>query len=98
MLLSSEVDAQRAGRMAGDLLVIVGESDTRKTTLTTDAVRAHLRRFPERRARYVVLPRCDYALCDTTSARWTGLDGLEGSCEVPRRVYAEFEKFLRKTR
>lgn len=100
VLLSSRAAGGEAGRMAGDILVVVGESaapDERRAA--ENAVRTHRELYPRRNARSVVLPKTDVALCDTTGANWRGWGGMPGSCVIPGelpRIVAEFLRGLPK--
>lgn len=96
VLLSSTVSSQTAGRMAGDLLVIIGESDEeQQAAVGAAAVSIHRRNYPDRRAEAIVVPGADHTLCDTTAAGWTGWDGMPGTCKVPQQVYDAVDRFLR---
>jgi|GEM_PF-1195217 len=97
ILLSSDVGSQSAGRMAGNLLVIIGESDgTERSSIAGGAVSVHRRDYPDRQAEAMVVPRADHALCDTTVAGWSGWAGDPGSCVISRQVYDAIDRFLRQ--
>jgi pimeloyl-ACP methyl ester carboxylesterase len=96
ILLSSTVRSRFARRMAGDLLIVIGESDSAaQLSAARGAVAAHRRNYGERSAEALVVGRADHALCDTTVARWAGWTGMPGSCVLPREVYDAVDRFLR---
>lgn len=96
VLLSNTVSSQAAGRMAGNLLVIIGQSDeAEESAISSAAVSVHRRNYPDRAAEAMVITDADHALCDTTLEGWRGWVGTPGSCEVPRQVYDAVGRFLR---
>jgi len=98
VLLSSELTPAAATRIPGDLLVIVGESDSGNQSLTRGVTQFHRRAFPDHDVQTMIVPGADHALCDTTRTEWQGYEGLPGTCHVSDEVYDSIAQFLRRAR
>ncbi len=96
VLLSNRADASEAGRMAGHLLVVVGESaSTDENRAGENAFRTHRESYPQWNARYLMVPNADVALCDTTTSGWRGWQGLPGSCRFSPEISRAISELLR---
>jgi pimeloyl-ACP methyl ester carboxylesterase len=97
ILLASSVDPATAAKIPADLLIILGESDSGDAPeLASGAVSLHRRAHPDTKARSMVIPKSDHALCDTTGVDWDGFRGGKGTCRVSKRVYEEIARFLKR--
>ncbi|HOT36163.1 MAG TPA: hypothetical protein PLT86_05820 [Candidatus Latescibacteria bacterium] len=80
ILLSNRADASEAGRMAGHLLVVVGESaSTDEKRAGENAVRAHRESYPRWNARYLMVPTRTWP----SAIRPPPAGGAGKDCRVP---------------
>jgi hypothetical protein len=97
VLLSSMTGGHIAGKMAGDLLIVMGSNDEpERLASARNAVELHERYRPGTQSRCVVVESASHALCGTGTEGWTDMRGFPGTCVVPEQVWQEIVKFLKR--